>query len=210
MGVHHDRQPVLDRHDDAVVTQLVAERTVARQIHHHHVRALADVQRSDLPIELQARTCAIEIAGQAILLMQPQTFMNRSGESVEIALERWPELVPETDLLVVYDDMDLPTGRIRLRPSGGGGGHRGIGDILERLDTKAVPRLRFGIGHPGDAAGVLDWVLQPFAQEEERDDLPESLEWAADAVEAVAAEGVTPAMGRFNAKRPDSRSRPEI
>ena len=148
---------------------------------------------------------SIEIGCESVLLVQPQTFMNRSGETVEVALERWPGLTPEADLLVVYDDMDLPTGRIRLRPSGGGGGHRGIGDILERLETKAVARLRFGVGHPGSAARVLDWVLQPFA-EEERDVLPGALEWAADAVEAAMADGVTSAMGRFNAKRPDTQA----
>jgi PTH1 family peptidyl-tRNA hydrolase len=154
--------------------------------------------------ELQAQVSEIEIDGQVVLLVQPQTFMNRSGESVELALERWPELVPESDLLVVYDDMDLPTGRIRLRPTGGAGGHRGIGDILDRLDTKAVPRLRFGIGHPGRAEAVLDWVLQPFSEEEERRDLPEALARAADAVEAVVTEGVARAMGRFNARRPEA------
>jgi PTH1 family peptidyl-tRNA hydrolase len=155
---------------------------------------------------LQARVCSIELSGAGVhrnvLLIEPQTFMNRSGESVEAALETWPQLSAESDLLVVYDDLDLPTGRLRLRPSGGGGGHRGMGDILECLGTRAVPRLRFGIGHPGSADRVLDWVLQPFSAAEERDVLPDALARAADAVEAAAVEGITAVMGRFNARPP--------
>jgi PTH1 family peptidyl-tRNA hydrolase len=124
--------------------------------------------------------------------------MNRSGTALVAALERWPELDPSTDLLIVYDDLDLPTGRLRLRPSGGGGGHRGIGDILLELDTKQIPRLRFGVGHPGSADAVIGWVLERFGSEEESSVLPDALARAADAIEMTIREGVTPAMGQFN------------
>lgn len=147
---------------------------------------------------LDAKISFVEIEGEVCLLLEPQTFMNRSGAALLAALERWPELDPQTDLLIVYDDLDLPTGRIRLRPSGGGGGHRGIGDILLELDTKEIPRLRFGVGHPGAARDVIDWVLQPFGVEEESTVLPDALARAADAIEMTIREGVTPAMGQFN------------
>ena len=115
------------------------------------------------------------------------------------ALERWPSLDPATDVIVVYDDMDLPTGRIRLRPSGGAGGHRGIGDIIDALGTKAIPRLRFGVGHPGpDGPSVIDWVLAPFP-DSELELLEEAAARAADAVRVALSEGVPAAMGQFNA-----------
>jgi PTH1 family peptidyl-tRNA hydrolase len=147
---------------------------------------------------LDAKISTVEIEGEVCLLVEPQTFMNRSGAALLAVLERWPELDPKKDLLIVYDDLDLPTGRIRLRPRGGGGGHRGIGDILVELDTKEIPRLRFGVGHPGSAGKVIDWVLAPFAVEEEATVLPAALERAADAVEWTIRDGVTSAMGQFN------------
>ena len=147
---------------------------------------------------LDARVAPVELAGTACLLVEPQTFMNRSGTTVLAAMGRWPSIDPPRDLLVVYDDMDLPLGRIRLRPAGGGGGHNGIGDVLEAVGHSEVQRLRFGIGHPGQADAVLDWVLQPFTPEEVGP-LEAAVERAADAVEAVVAEGLTAAMGRFNA-----------
>ena len=155
---------------------------------------------------LAARLAWIELPGplpeqpaQTIALLAPQTFMNRSGESVLAAFDRWPDLDPRSDLIVVHDDLDLPTGRIRLRPRGGAGGHNGIGDILERLASQDVARLRFGIGHPGDAGAVLDWVLGPFTPAEEAEILPAAIDRAADALEGALQEGVVSAMGRFNA-----------
>ena len=150
----------------------------------------------------QSMLSTVEIAGRVVALMTPQTFMNRSGESVVAALDRWPTIDPSTDLIIVYDDLDLPTGRIRLRPEGGAGGHNGIGDILERVGSKSVPRLRFGIGHPGGAGKVIDWVLGPFSESEEESLLPHAIDWAVDGIEAAAEDGKRAAMGRFNAKRP--------
>jgi PTH1 family peptidyl-tRNA hydrolase len=148
---------------------------------------------------LDARIARVDIEGEHCVLVQPQTFMNRSGAALLSVLEHWPELDPKTDLLVVYDDMDLPTGRIRLRPNGGGGGHRGIGDILTELGTKEIPRLRFGVGHPGSSSEVIDWVLDCFSPMEESTVLPDALGRAADAIEMTIREGITPAMGQFNA-----------
>ena len=149
---------------------------------------------------LEARVAWVSLGGAPALLLEPQTFMNRSGRSVEAALERWPALDPATALVVVYDDLDLPTGRIRLRPSGGAGGHRGMGDIQTVLATKAVPRLRFGVGHPGASGqAVVDYVLAPFPDDEEAL-LEEAIERAADAVEQIAERDFSAAMGQFNAK----------
>lgn len=147
---------------------------------------------------LRARVADVVLAGQSCLLLAPQTFMNRSGESVRATLARHPELVPERDLVVVYDDLDLPPGRLRLRPEGRAGGHRGLADIVRVLASEAIPRLRFGIGHPGSAEAVVDWVLQPFSPLEETDVLSGALERAADALVCVVGEGMSAAMSRFN------------
>ena len=149
---------------------------------------------------LEARVARVTLGGVPALLLAPQTYMNRSGRSVEAALERWSALDPSRDLVVIYDDLDLPTGRIRLRPSGGAGGHRGMGDIQTVLETRGIPRLRFGVGHPGQGGqAVVDYVLSPFPEEEEAL-LDEAIERAADAVEGIAADGFEAAMGRFNAR----------
>jgi PTH1 family peptidyl-tRNA hydrolase len=148
---------------------------------------------------LEALGSYVEIGTELCLLLKPQTFMNRSGEVARAAFEFWPGLSPASDLLVIYDDMDLPTGRLRLRPSGGSGGHRGIANILDELDTKEIPRLRVGVGHPGSASGVVDWVLQRFSEDEESSQLPSILARAVDSIEVAVREGVISAMGQFNA-----------
>ena len=148
--------------------------------------------------DLAARVAWVSLASVACALLEPQTFMNRSGQSVGAALARWPSLLPERDLVVVYDDLDLPPGRLRLRPGGSAGGHRGMADIARALGTSTIPRLRFGIGHPGSASAVIDWVLEPFLPEEEAGLLPGAIDRAADAVECVVADGLEVAMGRFN------------
>jgi PTH1 family peptidyl-tRNA hydrolase len=148
---------------------------------------------------LSGRVARRVVGGLDCALLEPTTFMNRSGDSVAAALACWPGLVPERDLLVVYDDLDLPLGRLRLRPGGSAGGHRGIADIARALATNAIPRLRFGIGHPGSAAAVVDWVLEPFSAEEETERLPAAIDRAADAVVCVLADGLATAMDRFNA-----------
>jgi PTH1 family peptidyl-tRNA hydrolase len=150
---------------------------------------------------LDALGCRVEIHSESCLLLKPQTFMNRSGEVVRAALQLWPGLRPSADLLVVYDELDLPTGRLRLRPRGGSGGHRGIANILDELDNKEIARLRVGVGHPGSAAAVVDWVLECFSEEEEAILLPELLARAADSIETAIREGVTVAMGQFNSVR---------
>ena len=130
-------------------------------------------------------------------VLQPATYMNCSGASVAEAVAELPVEDPRQDLLIVLDDMDLPFGRLRLRPAGGAGGHRGLSDILERLGSREVPRLRFGVGRPEEDAGAVEHVLQRFSPDEERS-LPGQIERAAQAVAAALFEGVTPAMNVYN------------
>jgi PTH1 family peptidyl-tRNA hydrolase len=143
-------------------------------------------------------------------ILKPTTFMNRSGDSVALALSAFPDVQPERDLLVVYDDLDLPLGRIRLRPRGGAGGHNGMGSIIEALGRQDFARLRFGIGRPqapegsssegrGEGRGqVIDFVLDGFDAQEDRV-LAERIPTAGAAAETLLAEGAAAAMDRFNA-----------
>lgn len=146
-----------------------------------------------------------ELAGERVGLLAPETFMNRSGEAVAQALAALPIADAAADLLVAFDDADLPLGRLRLRTRGSSGGHNGLGDVLDRLGSEAVPRLRFGIGRPAEPQGTVDYVLEPFAAgEEER--LALALPRAAEAVACFVAEGIAVAMSRFNGPWPDPRS----
>jgi peptidyl-tRNA hydrolase, PTH1 family len=133
--------------------------------------------------------------GVAVLL--PGTYMNRSGEAVQAALAGLGIADAGRDLLVILDDMDLPFGRLRLRPGGGAGGHRGLADILERLGRRDVPRLRFGAGRPPEDSDPVEHVLERFSAEQARQ-LPARLERAALAVASALGDGATAAMNRFN------------
>ena len=135
------------------------------------------------------------VADVAVILAKPQTFMNLSGFSVA-ALIHWYHLNAYKDLLVIYDDLDLLPGMIRLRPRGGAGGHKGVRSVIEQLGTQDFCRLRVGIGKPefGDAHR---YVLQEFTAEE-WSLLDVALERAADAVECFAEEGIVTAMNQFN------------
>ena len=108
--------------------------------------------------KFHGETCRIALAGQDLWLLKPMTFMNRSGHSVA-ALARFHRIaLPE--ILVAHDDLDLPPGVVRLKRSGGHGGHNGLRDLIAQLGGHDFPRLRLGIGHPGDSREVLDHVLR--------------------------------------------------
>lgn len=130
-------------------------------------------------------------------VLEPATYMNGSGAAVAEAVAGLPVEDVRRDLLVVLDDMDLPFGRLRLRPGGGAGGHRGLSDILDQLGSREVPRLRFGVGRPREEADAVEHVLERFSPDETRR-LPPLVERAAEAVRAALLEGVTPAMNRYN------------
>ncbi len=133
--------------------------------------------------------------GEVLLLVKPQTYMNLSGEAVA-PLARFYK-VPAEDVIVIYDDMDLPTGKLRLRMKGGSGGHRGIESLLYHLRQDTFNRVRLGIGRPPVGWAVPDYVLSRFHQEEQ-EDLNSALEKAADAVEGILKLGMSNAMNRFN------------
>ena len=138
---------------------------------------------------------------QAVLLVQPQTFMNNSGEAADRIRHRYGLSVP--DFLVVHDDLDLPAGRIRVKRGGSGaGGNRGVASIIDGLGSPDFPRIKIGIGRPQDATPVTEFVLRRFTPEEGASMLC-AARHAADAVEAVCTRGLEWAMGGFN--RADSR-----
>jgi len=138
--------------------------------------------------------------GAETTVLLPQTFMNLSGASVNAAFLSLG--VTPGDLIVAYDDLDLPFGSLRIKVDGGHGGHNGIRDICSVLGRKDFIRLRVGIGRP-DHGNTTGHVLGRFSAEEGRD-LSGVIEAAADAVEAIIAEGVAPAMNRFNKNLLDS------
>ena len=134
------------------------------------------------------------IEGRQVVLAKPRTFMNLSGRALRYVRDRFG--VPPERMLVVYDDMDLPLGKLRLRLSGSSGGHNGLNSIIGELDTQEFPRLRIGIGRPNQPDTIAH-VLGGFTSAEKRE-IAEALSVAADAVEAVLAEGVERAMNGFN------------
>lgn len=139
-----------------------------------------------------------EAAGPEVLLVKPQTYMNRSGHAARCLLELH-ELEPAS-ILVVYDEINLPLGKLRLRRSGSPAGHRGLESIVESLRTDQIPRLRLGVAGPDGpppGEGLADFVLSPFLPEEEETVGPLILR-AADACEAWWKDGVEAAMNRWN------------
>jgi PTH1 family peptidyl-tRNA hydrolase len=145
----------------------------------------------------RARIAHAQIDGQDLILAKPQSFMNKSGKPVKSLREGYR--VPLHHLLVIYDDLDLPFGRIRLRPEGGAGGHRGVQSVITELSSKAFPRLRVGIGRPPGRMDPAEFVLRPFSRGEE-EELTFLLDRAVDCVLAFLKEGLEPAMSRYNSE----------
>lgn len=137
----------------------------------------------------------VRLGDARVALLEPQTYMNESGRSVQAAL-RFFRLPPGL-LLVVSDEVDLETGRLQVRLGGGLAGHNGLRSVAAQLGTHEFMRLRVGVGRPerGDPRPIADYVLAPFAP---ADDVPAIVSRAADAVEAVAGEGLEAAQARFN------------
>ena len=138
-----------------------------------------------------------EIAAVNVILAKPRTFMNLSGEAVAQLLKRFS--IPLSDLIVVYDDLDLPLGKIRIREWGGSGGHRGMESIIAHLGSKDFPRIRVGI-NPGQDTEELktpDYVLSDFTSEE-KVIIEEVYIKVADAIYCILAEGIATAMNKFN------------
>lgn len=135
--------------------------------------------------------------GTPFAVAKPMDFMNRSGTAVKKLLGRFG-LEPE-DVLIVYDDLALDLGQIRLRGKGGAGGHNGLQDIIDTLNSANFPRLRIGIGASFPRGQQVDFVLAPF-DEEEQPVIESAVEEAAEAALVFVREGLVPAMNRFNRK----------
>lgn len=168
----------------------------------HNVGFLAAehlAQKSGVRIErlkFRALTGTVELGGERVLVMKPQTYMNLSGEAVGEAA-RFYKLAAER-VLVISDDVSLPLGKMRIRAGGSAGGHNGLKNIIQHLGTDAFPRIRVGVGAPAHPEHeMVDWVIGKFSREERRV-LEEMLEKTIDAAECIVREGVQRAQNRFN------------
>lgn len=141
------------------------------------------------------RLAEARLGDSRVALLRPETFMNESGRSISAAA-RFFKVAPE-DILVVHDEVDLEPGRLQARLGGGLAGHNGLRSIAQALGTSEFLRLRIGVGRPGrgDPRDVADYVLAPFEPHEDADAL---VSRAADAVEALLAEGLAETQRRFN------------
>ena len=142
---------------------------------------------------LKAKYGTGEVAGTPVVLAKPRTYMNHSGSAVAQLLRRFG--VPLDDLLVIYDDLDLPLGKLRIRQRGGAAGHKGVASVIASLGSEEFPRIRVGIGRPeGDE---VSYVLSDFTAEE-KDIAREAGARVADALLCILAEGIEAAMNRYN------------
>ncbi|GGB51126.1 peptidyl-tRNA hydrolase [Lentibacillus populi] len=135
------------------------------------------------------------ISGEKVVFLKPQTYMNLSGESIRPLMDYYN--INVDDLLVIYDDLDLPAGKIRLRQKGGHGGHNGIRSIIDHLGTKEFKRLRIGVGRPNEPVPVVDYVLGSFPKEQ-RDAVTASINKAADACQEWLNKPFIEVMNDFN------------
>ena len=137
----------------------------------------------------------VSFAGQRCLVMKPQTYMNLSGEAVGEAARFYK--IPAGHVLVIYDDISLPVGKIRVRPTGSAGGHNGIKSIIAHLGTQDFPRIKIGTGAPGEGGDMVDWVIGVPSQAD-RKILLESFRRAIGAAECILEHGCQKAMNDFN------------
>ena len=138
------------------------------------------------------------IAGQKVLLVKPQTYMNLSGESIG-ELVSYYKVDEEQELLVIYDDVSLDVGQLRIRRKGSAGGHNGIKDIIRHLGTDVFPRIKIGVGEKPKGYDLADYVLGHFSREE-REMMEEGYQKATEAVEMILAGELAEAMNVFNRK----------
>jgi PTH1 family peptidyl-tRNA hydrolase len=146
-------------------------------------------------VESKALVAKSSYLGERVILVKPQTFMNNSGTAVS-SLVRFYKITLE-NVLVAYDDVDLPLGAIRLRPSGGSAGQKGMQSIIERMGTDEFPRLRMGTGRPPARMEAADYVLQDFPSDE-MELLTETLDRAVEAVLTFLQYGIERAMNAYN------------
>lgn len=167
------------------------------------IDAIADsVPHTPWKEEQRAEVCSITVDGEKVLLVKPQTFMNASGESVG-PLMRYYKIDP-SDVYCIYDDMDLPVGKLRIRPNGSSGGHNGIKSLISHIGTENFPRFRVGIGRPLPQWTVIDHVLAPFS-EESQEKVQKGIKDTVKAVLGTLEVGIDKGMNLFNPKRRPQR-----
>lgn len=152
--------------------------------------------------QCQARVGFGQVAGSKLLLAKPRTFVNLSGRAVGPLLHKYS--TPLSDLLVIYDDLDLSLGKIRLRRSGGSGGHKGMESIISALGSEDFPRIRVGIGRPQveglsntDEDAIVNYVLSDFTPQEE-ELIKSAIATVAEAIDCFLTQGIEVAMSKFN------------
>lgn len=143
----------------------------------------------------KAKIASGTIAGRSVLLAKPQTYMNLSGSAVQ-GLATFYKIPPER-IMIILDDLDIPPGALRIRPKGGTGGHKGLTDIVRRLGTNNIPRIRFGIGRPPGQMDPAAYVLRGF-DADEHDVIDEAVARTVKAIETWLREGIDTAMNCYN------------
>lgn len=150
--------------------------------------------------KFQAKVASAMVDGEKILLVKPMTYMNESGQAVE-KMSQYYKIDPD-NMLIIYDDLDLPTGKLRLRQSGSAGGHNGIKSIISHLGTSKFKRIRTGIDRP-DKQSVVDYVLGELRRDEQ-DKLSSSFDYIQSAVDLwLQSDDFNQVMNRFNQKKED-------
>lgn len=138
------------------------------------------------------------IGGEKVILLKPQTFMNLSGESIRAAADFYK--VDPDHIIVIYDDISLEPGQLRIRKKGSAGGHNGIKSIIAHLGTQEFPRIKVGVGAKPDRMDLADYVLGHFSQIESRV-MDDAAKEAAQAAQAMILDGIEAAMNRYNSKK---------
>ena len=150
-------------------------------------------------LKYQGLYCQVNYQGKKLLLLKPQTYMNLSGRSAAPLASFFK--VPAKNIIVMFDDISLPPGRLRIRADGSAGGHNGIKSLIQELGSQDFPRVKIGVGaKPHPDFDLADWVLSAFTAQEEKA-LQPALERAADAALAIIDHGVPEAANRFNGSK---------
>jgi peptidyl-tRNA hydrolase, PTH1 family len=156
--------------------------------------------------ECQALIGQGSIGGKTVLLAQPQTFMNLSGVAIKPLLEK--NEIPASELILVYDELDLAWGSIRVRPDGRPGGHNGVANVIAKVGTQEFPRVRLGV-HPGQPlSSGKDFLLSRFTRQQ-TETLDSFIDRAADATESIISEGVEMSMTKYNRRAQGSTTEAE-
>lgn len=166
------------------------------------IDALADQYNIDVSEKKHKALCGRgAIGGQKVVLMKPQTFMNLSGESIRAAVDFY-KVDPE-DIIIIYDDISLEPGQLRIRLKGSAGGHNGIKNIIAHLGTQEFPRIKVGIGAKPPRMDLADYVLSRFSQGEQKL-MEDAFKEAADAAVMMMTDGAERAMNHFNTKKKEA------